>query len=286
MSKKQLIVKKDNALVNASYTLTLTEQRLILLAVAEADGSAADLKSMTIPAALYAERFGVTRQAAYMALHEAAGQLFERRFSYQRLSDKGNLAQVHSRWVQSIEYVEAEAEVKVRFADDVVPLLCELERRFTHYALEQVAGLTSVYGVRLYELLISWRSKGQTPVIPVDEFRQRLGTEAHEYPRMTDFKRRVLDHALAQINEHTDILATYEQHKRGRSISGFSFSFAMKKSSERDPSTVDWISGVTDAEAGTKRRAISKREAEAQARPGESYEELYRRLSRDYIITG
>lgn len=284
---KQLIVKKDNALTNASYTLTLAEQRMILLAVAVANGSAADLKSMRIPAALYAERFGVTRQAAYMALHEAAGQLFERRFSYQRLTDKGNLAQVHSRWVQSIAYVEAEAEVRVRFSDDVVPLLSELERRFTHYALEQISGLRSVYAVRLYELLIAWRSTGSTPVFPVAEFRQKLGIEPGEYPRMTDFKRRVLDAAVPQINAHTDINASYEQHKRGRSIAGFSFTFTMKTPPVRDPHTVDWVAGTTDAEAGAdkpRRTTISKAQAEAMARPGESYSELYKRLSRDYIV--
>lgn len=289
MSRKQLVVKKDNALVNASYTLTLAEQRLILLAVAVADGSAAQLKSMAIPASLYAERFGVTRQAAYLALHEAAGQLFERRFSYQRLTDKGNIAQVHSRWVQSIAYVADEGEVRVRFADDVVPLLCELERRFTHYALEQIAGLTSVYAVRLYELLIAWRSNGQTPVIDLAEFRQRLGVEEGEYPRMTDFKRWVLDAAVKQINQHTDIMATYDQHKRGRSIAGFSFSFTMKAPPARDPNTVDWVAGVTDTEAAADKPArttISKSQAERLARPGETWEDLYKRLSRDHIIRG
>ena len=287
MSRKQLVVKKDNALVNASYTLTLAEQRLILLAVAVADGAAAQLKSMAIPASLYAERFGVTRQAAYMALHEAAGQLFERRFSYQRLTDRGNVAQVHSRWVQSIAYVADEAEVRVRFADDVVPLLCELERRFTHYALEQISGLTSVHAVRLYELLIAWRSTRQTPVIDLGEFRQRLGIEEGEYPRMTDFKRRVLEPAVAQINAHTDITAAYEQHKRGRSITGFSFTFTMKSPPARDPNTVDWVDGKTDAEATAdkpRRTTISKSQAERKARPGETWEDLYKRLSRDYII--
>lgn len=274
MSRKQLVVKKDNALVNASYTLTLAEQRLILLAVAVANGSSAQLKSMTIPASLYAERFGVTRQAAYMALHEAAGQLFERRFSYQRLTDKGNVAQVHSRWVQSIAYVADEAEVRVRFADDVVPLLCELERRFTHYALEQVAGLTSVYAVRLYELLIAWRSTAQSPVIELAEFRQRLGVEEGEYPRMTDFKRWVLDAAIKQINEHTDITAAYDQHKRGRSITGFSFSFDLKPSEKADKPRKPrpTKAAAKNAEKGA-RFGVPEGVIKANRQPGESYDD-------------
>lgn len=272
------IVKKDNALVTAAYTLSLAEQRLILLAVAEAAGQADALRSMSVHASEYAERFGVTRQAAYMALHEASAQLFERRFSYQQINKRGNLEQVVSRWVQSVKYVEAEARLQLRFADDVIPLLTDLKNRFTYYALEQVSGLTSVHAVRLYELLIAWRSKGQTPVIELGEFRLRLGIEEGEYPRMEAFKRRVLDHALAQINEHTDIVATYEQYKKGRSITGFSFTFTMKSPPARDPHTVDWVAGTTDAEAGAdkpRRTTISKADAEAMARPGESYSELY-----------
>ena len=46
---------------------------------------------------------------------------------------------------------------------------------------------------------------------------------------MDNFKRRVLDHSIKQINKHTDIIAAYEQHKAGRTITGFSFSFTQKK---------------------------------------------------------
>ncbi len=58
---------------------------------------------------------------------------------------------------------------------------------------------------------------------------------------MSNFKTYVLDFALKQVNELTDITAKYEQHKKGRSISGFSFTFKQKKMSnlpiknKRDP---------------------------------------------------
>jgi plasmid replication initiation protein len=47
---------------------------------------------------------------------------------------------------------------------------------------------------------------------------------------MHHFKNRVLDTAITQINEHTDIKTTYEQHKQGRTITGFSFRFKQKHS--------------------------------------------------------
>ena len=261
------IVKKDNALVNAAYTLTLTEQRLVLLAIVEAAGQPDELKDMVVHAHTYAKRFGVNNDAAYKALNDATRQLFERRFSYQRLTSKGNLNQVHSRWVQRVEYIESEGAVMLSFAKDVIPLLCNLKNHFTYYGLEHVARLSSAHAVRLYELLIAWRATGKTPMLKLAEFRQRLGIEPDEYPRMTDFKRRVLDVAVQQINKYTDIIVLYEQYKQGRSVSGFCFTLKAKLTVQKN-----------------KRKTITKKQAEEMARPGESYPELYKRLSSEYII--
>ena len=101
------------------------------------------------------------------------------------------------------------------FAPAVVPLITRLEEQFTKYDIEQISSLSSAYAVRLYELLICWRTTGKTPIIELGEFRKRIGVLDTEYQRMDVFKRGVLELALKQINEHTDITATYEQHKKG-----------------------------------------------------------------------
>ncbi|MFW1749100.1 RepB family plasmid replication initiator protein, partial [Acinetobacter guillouiae] len=97
-----------------------------------------------------------------------------------------------------------------------------LEEHFTSYQAKQVAHLTSKYATRLYELLIAWREVGKVPPIEIGEFRNRLGLLDTEYTAMNNFKSRVLEPSIKQINEHTDITVTYEQHKKGRVISGFS----------------------------------------------------------------
>ncbi len=229
--KKDLVVK-DNALINASYNLDLAEQRLILLAILEArESNTPSDRDLTIHAESYINHFNVHRNTAYKVLKDACKNLFERRFSYQKLTAKGNLENVMSRWVQRVSYVENEALVRIRFSDDVVPLITNLEKHFTSYELEQVSSLTSAYAIRLYELLIAWRSTGKVSMLETKELRSRLGVSDTEHQRMESFKRRVLEPAIQQINDHTDIKAEYEQHKRGRSIIGFSFSFKQKKQS-------------------------------------------------------
>ena len=228
------LIVKDNALMNASYNLDLVEQRLILLAILEARESGKGINAndpLTVHAESYINQFGVVRQTAYQALKDACKDLFARQFSYQEKRAKGR-ANITSRWVSQIAYIDEMATVEVIFAPAVVPLITRLEEQFTQYDIEQISGLSSAYAVRMYELLICWRTTGKTPIIELAEFRKRIGVLDTEYQRMDVFKRGVLELALKQINEHTDITATYEQHKKGRTIIGFSFKFKQKKKTE------------------------------------------------------
>ena len=225
------LIVKDNALMNASYNLDLVEQRLILLAILEARESGKGINAndpLTVHAESYINQFGVHRTTAYQALKDACKDLFARQFSYQEKRERGR-ANITSRWVSQVAYIDETATVEVIFAPAVVPLITRLEEQFTKYDIEQISGLSSAYAVRLYELLICWRSTGKTPIIELGEFRKRIGVLDTEYQRMDVFKRGVLELALKQVNEHTDITATYEQHKKGRVITGFSFKFKQKK---------------------------------------------------------
>jgi plasmid replication initiation protein len=244
-------------LINASYNLETAEQRLIMLAVINAretgQGITADSK-LEIHASDYAKHFNVSTDAAYKVMKEAVNNLFERKFSYVAEYKKtGKTGVVRSRWVSRIFYVDSLAILEITFAPDVVPLVTRLEEHFTSYQLKQVSNLTSKYAIRLYELLIAWREVGKTPQIELSEFRQKIGVENGEYERMHHFKARVLEPAIKQINEHTDITASYEQHKRGRTISGFSFRFKQKQQvkkieSKRDPNTPDFFIKMTDSQ--------------------------------------
>ena len=246
---KNGLVVKDNALINASYNLELTEQRLVMLAIINArelgQGITADSK-LEIHASDYAKLFNVSPDASYKALKEAVNSLFNRQFSYTAEYKKtGKVGIVRSRWVSRIFYVDDLALLEITFAPDVVPLITRLEEHFTKYEAKQVAHLTSKYATRLYELLIAWREVGKTPIFELQQLRKNLGVEDNEYQRMHHFKSRVLETAITQINEHTDIKATYEQHKQGRTITGFSFKFKQKQQpkieAKRDPNTPDFL---------------------------------------------
>ena len=255
------LVVKDNALIQASYLLDVAEQRLILLAIAEArgTGNGIDLSSLlTVHASAYINCFEVDRSVAYRVLKEASKSLFNRYVTYHDKNPKnGRNRSFHCRWVDKIGYEEQSGLVYLRFTQEVVPLITRLEANFTKYELKQIAKLTSSYSIRLYELIIQWRTAQETPVFELNEFRNQLGLEKDSYIRMSDFKRNVLDFAVNQINQSTDITIEYEQHKRGRVITGFSFTFKFKKPAKAEKQKTLKDTKASDLET-------DKREAYAQ----------------------
>ena len=213
---------------------------------------------------------------------EAETNLFERRFTF---IDERDGKPVKSRWVQQVKYLDDEGAIEVIFTSAVVEEIKRIngsDTPFTEYLLQQISELSSVYATRLYELLIQWKHLWKTPVFELNQFREQLGLGINEYKAMHNFKARVLDLAVAQINEHTDITASYEQHKKGRTITGFSFKFKFKpkaieleindtipsKSPAKSPNP---LKGVTDLEGFYRKHKLGV----------ESMDETFKRLRKE-----
>lgn len=234
MAKSDLVVK-SNRLNMAIQNLSLVEIRIIQLAIIDAretnTGLATD-KPLRIDSKRYAEAFNVTKQTAYEAILTAEKTLFDRRFSF--LNEKDRI--VKSRWIQRVEYLDSEAAIEMIFTYDVVNEITRLDGAvsfFTEYLLKQTASMKSIYSVRLYELVIQWREAKKTPVFELEQFRDQLGIGVNEYQVMSDFKKRVLDVAVKEINEKSDIKIKLTQHKKGRKISGFSFTLSPNKKAKK-----------------------------------------------------
>lgn len=249
MAKEMMV--KDNTLINASYTLSLTEQRILLLSIAKAQKNGEEITHnnyVSIYVNEFIATYDVNEKSVYSSLKDACTTLFRREFSYR----KGKTL-VQSHWLQSSKYNEDSGSIEILFAKELIPFISQLKKRFTSYYLQDVSRMTSVYAIRLYELIIAWRSTHKTPIFEVSDLRLKLGVELDEYPRMFDLKKRVIDVAVEQINELSNISIKMEQHKKGRTITGFSFEFIEIDMPERDPNTVDWV----DEEKKPKREKMT-----------------------------
>ena len=256
-------VVKTHRLNTALQKLSLAEIRLMQLAIIDARETGAGIDTVTplpIHASRYAEAFGVTRQTAYEVLIEAETSLFKRYFTF---LDERDGKPVKSHWVSQAKYLEDEAIIEIMLTPAVVKEITridaiEAKTLFTRFALEQVAPMKSVYSVRLYELLNQWRQAKKVS-FDLDVFRGQLGVEDTEYKAMSDFKKRVLDLAVNEINEKSDLKVSYEQVKKGVAIAGFKFKVLTKaqpknakQESFRDGNTADMftIEGLNDKQLG------------------------------------
>lgn len=247
-NKQPDMVIKSNQLITASYYLSLSEIRLLDLALAELTDYEECEKHLTlmpdfveVTAEQYAETYNVSSDMAYKALREASEQLFKRYFSYQVQSEMypSHKEIRKARWVQEIGYIKGEAVVTLSFTKALIELAGKLKGSFSRYHLEQKAPLTSIYAHRLYEMMTQWRNSKNIPSISYFELRNRFDIPDEDYKRISNFKARVLDPAIKQINELTDIIVSYEQYKKGRKIEGFIFKFKFKEAKKKNakPST-------------------------------------------------
>lgn len=236
---KSDMVVKSNTLIEASYNLTNSEHRLLDLALAELSTYDECEKQITtlpetvhVRAEVYSKVFGVSKDAAYVALREASEQLFTRYFTYRV---KSEIYPTHkefrkARWVQEIGYIEGQGVVVLSFTKTLTELAGRLSREFSRYHLEQTAPLRSAYARRLYEMMMQWRGDHkEVPYLSYYELRHRFCIEEKQYSTMSNFKRVVLDPAIKQINKYTDIDVSYKNKLEGRKIVGFVFTSKMKK---------------------------------------------------------
>ena len=231
MSVNNLAVYKSNAVVNAAYQLTLNEQRVVLASIGLVDPrkELLDTDRFELSAKDFAVMFEVSEKNAYKALIEVTERLFNRYVTIDRpFSDKPHITRLKTRWISSICYMDTEGKVALRFAPDLIPYLSQLKGSFTRYELKHIGNMTSVYGIRLYELLMQWKSTGKRE-IEIDWLKRQFEIE---YPAMCDLKKRVIDPAVKDINEHSNFSVEWEQRKTGRKVTHLIFTFEEKKQPE------------------------------------------------------
>lgn len=219
-SKKDLVITKHNSLIEASYKLTLNEQRIVLLCIARLDTRKPLPKDnmFTITAKEFAKTFGIEEKHAYEALDEAASTLYER-----DIKTYDGKYRERFRWVCGVQYHDNEGKVTLGFSNWITPYLTMLHERFGSYKLKQIAGLKSTYSIRLLEFLMQFKATGKL-IIDLDRFKDRLGIK-DEYKRFTNLRMRVIDPAIKELQEKSNLVIKWQPIKSGKTIKQLEFIF-------------------------------------------------------------
>lgn len=244
--------------------LTLAEQRVLLACIAQIDSRAILTENyrFEITASGVADLAGLENLTnAYRDLKKAAEKLYERSVIIEDPDpDNPQITQRKTRWISSIDYVPGEGKLVLSFSVGIIPYLSQLSREFTKYKLKHVARFESVYSIRLYELLVQWSSAGEREIEV--EWLKRQFQVAEKYDRVVDLKKRVIDPAVEEINQHSNLWVKYGQRKSGRQITHFQFQFGLK-----------------DKPQVLERKQITEEDINRQARPGETRAAVIARLT-------
>lgn len=218
---KDLTVAKSNFLTEASYRITLQEQRLIISCLNVVDGRSEIPKNVTISASQYADNFGQTMNNAHRDLYNAAEKLYGRSIV---VKDPEQITEF--RWIQKkILKSQGDGQVTITFTDEILKYISQLKGHFTSYKIHCVSNLKSVYSMRLYELLIQFKSTG-VRVIRVDEFKNLLGLE-DMYSQFKFLKRDVINPAIKELNIKSNLEIELKTLTQGRKVISLIFNFKL-----------------------------------------------------------
>ncbi|MNZ44690.1 Replication initiation protein [compost metagenome] len=307
ISDKSDLVVKSNRLIEASYRLTLVEQRIVLAAIVEARESQTGLRDshVSLEARRFCALFGMHQDNVYNQLKEALETLYKRSITVRDVHPETGKERVTSmRWISSHSYIDGAGTVQLRFAPEVVPYVTRLEKEFTSYRLARIGSMSSPNAIRLYELLLQYVSIGSRE-IEVEAFKTLLGLEG-KYAKFSMLQKFVIDPSVEQINEVSDIQVDWKPRKTGRKFSHLSFTMRFKqppKIAEPEPepepepeseapSEEAPKAGEPKAERGQasadgylgfvlSNLKMSESEFAAASSPGESIKESFERIKRE-----
>jgi len=218
----KLIAYKSNALIEASYKLTLQEQRVLLMCIGKLNPQDKNPKKQF---QLTADEFylafpDMNRKHAERRLQEAIDRLWERSIiiNWKDKSEK-------IRWIQGqAKYFSGEGKIEIVFADSIMPYLTQLQGQFTKIVIKNVSTLKSVYSIRLYELLMQFKVIGDR-LISIDDFRSMLGLDEKKYATFKSLNQWVIKPAIKELNQKSNLSVTVDTVKKGRSVFALHFHF-------------------------------------------------------------
>ncbi|MCG7980752.1 MAG: replication initiation protein [Candidatus Thiodiazotropha endolucinida] len=221
-------VCKSNMLNNAHYDkITLVEQRVLLLGIAQLNPFEPVPDEIEITAEGYANTYNTPRKQAYQAFKNAAEGLPDR--TLEVFDDVYGPERIH--WLKPNTTAaelcpKGDGAFYLCFSDEVKTHLAGLSRCFTAYELQKIAPLSSCYSIRLYELFCQWRSTGKL-VVSLEAFRGRLGLE-DKYSKFYSLKDDVIDAAVKELCEKSGLRITWEVKRRSNKVVGLVFKFKEK----------------------------------------------------------
>ena len=203
-------ITQANAMINSKYTLNLSEQRLILFAIAQID-SVNDESFFKFSCTVKELEKELSIELKESRLKDLAVNILKK-----PLLIKEGINWIACNWFSSFKYYGGEARMEFKISDDLIPYLLKLKEKFTTYSLEIAIQFQGKYTTRFYEFCMQVKNQDKKEINFELDFLYELLQLPKTMRVWGQFKRDVLDLSINEINEKTEIKANYEAIKTGR----------------------------------------------------------------------
>lgn len=233
MDLRERSVTKANELIQKSrFSLSAQQQKIVLFLISQINYWDEDFKLYTFSISEFCRVCGIERPGGkgYVELKAAIKEIADKSL-WVRL-DNGK--QTLLRWIEKPYIDEGKGTVEIRLDKDMKPYLLQLRENFTKYELIYTLRFRSKYSIRLYELIRSLQYHDLEELgcqFTVEQLKALLDGE--EYKEYRDFKRRVLNMAVGEVNRYSDRDVSYVEQKQGRKVTGVVFAIKAKSLQER-----------------------------------------------------
>lgn len=226
------IVKSNDLIQKSRYKLSLTQQKVILYLCSMIQPNDEELREYIIPIREFCQMCGIdgTGGRQYKAIETTLEQLKQKSYIIRLNKHLTTSVSWVSKW-----YLDTSASVrsvKIQLDPDMKPYLLRLKSNYTKYEYAYTLRMTHKATPRLYELLKSYHYDKLKPYdksFDVDELRAILdATDKDSYKQFRYFRYVVLEPAIKEINEQTDISVSLTTRKQGRTVVEVTFHIELK----------------------------------------------------------
>lgn len=219
-------VVQANELINGRQALKLNSAKLIRAAIMQIRPDDTDIRPYIIKIKDFAKLLNVDESNVYKYADELTDDIL-RNPVFIRQQDGKTIRWVKIPWVSYCEY-NSDAGIAIKLNDLLKPFLLQLKEHYTQMTLGEILAMRSVYAIRIFEMIQSRIMTKLLPkdgvhiIIPVQEIRECCDCLDKLQP-FSNFKKKALDPAVAEIERVSAYRIEYTYVKKGRSVTAIDF---------------------------------------------------------------
>ena len=228
-SEQKLELKKHVNLIHCSNRFSLIQRKLFNALLFNAYPELATKNQFTISAKELCEMIGY-KSNDYKSLKKALLELITTAVEWNVINE-GRISKENDKWRASAAISSATLEKGI-CTYEYSMIMKELFYQPEIYGRINIALLPrfkSSYGLALYENCVRYQGMPQTPWFKIETFRKLMGVEEDKYLVFRDFKKRILDIAVKEVNLHSALIISPEIKRIGKQVVSIKFSLKTKK---------------------------------------------------------